>query len=55
MDTKMIYWYIIDKTIRETKKDKEMENIFEEIIAGNFPNLKDTEFKTQDTERPQTS
>lgn len=20
MDTKMIYWYIIDKTIRETKK-----------------------------------
>ncbi|CBL37222.1 hypothetical protein CL2_01060 [Anaerostipes hadrus] len=25
MDTKMIYWYIIDKTIRETKKDKEME------------------------------
>ena len=26
MDTKMIYWYIIDKTIRETKKDKEMES-----------------------------
>mgnify|MGYP003172607420 CR=1 FL=1 len=25
MDTKMIYLYIIDKTIRETKKDKEME------------------------------
>jgi len=25
MDTKMIYWYIIDKTIRESKKDKEME------------------------------
>jgi hypothetical protein len=25
MDTKMIYWYIIDKTIRETQKDKEME------------------------------
>ena len=28
MDTKMIYWYIIDKTIRESKKDKEMENEF---------------------------
>ena len=26
-----------------------MENIFEEIIAGNFPNLKDTEFKIQKT------
>ena len=37
------------------EKDKRMENIFEEILAGNFPNLKDTEFKTQDTERPQTS
>ena len=28
-----------------------MENIFEEIIAGNFPNLKDTEFKIQEAER----
>ena len=27
------------------EKDKGMENIFEEIIAGNFPNLKDTEFR----------
>lgn len=27
MDTKMIYLYIIDKTIRETKKDKEMEKL----------------------------
>ena len=26
------------------EKDKGMENIFEEIITGNFPNLKDTEF-----------
>jgi len=25
MDMKMIYLYIIDNTIRETKKDKEME------------------------------
>ena len=27
-----------------------MENIFEEIIAGNFPNLKDTEFKIQEAQ-----
>ena len=28
-----------------------MENIFEEIIDGNFPNLKDTEFKIQEAQR----
>ena len=28
-----------------------MENIFEEIIAENFPNLKDTEFKIQEAQR----
>ena len=28
-----------------------MENIFEEIITGNFPNLKDTEFKIQEAQR----
>ena len=28
-----------------------MENIFEEIIAGNFPNLKDTELKIQEAQR----
>jgi len=28
-----------------------MENIFEEIIAGNFPNLKATEFKIQEAQR----
>ena len=28
-----------------------MENIFEEIIAGNVPNLKDTEFKIQEAQR----
>ena len=33
------------------EKDKGMENIFEEIIAGNFPNLKDTEFKIQEEQR----
>ena len=33
------------------EKDKGNENIFEEIIAGNFPNLKDTEFKIQEAQR----
>ena len=28
-----------------------MEKIFEEIIIGNFPNLKDTEFKIQKAQR----
>ena len=28
-----------------------MENIFEEIITGNFPNLKDTDFKIQKEQR----
>ena len=30
------------------EKDKGMENIFEEIIQENFPNLKDTDFKIQE-------
>ena len=33
------------------EKDKGMENIFEEIITGNFPNLKDTNFKIQEGQR----
>ena len=33
------------------EKDKGIENIFEEIITGNFPNLTDTDFKTQEAER----
>ena len=33
------------------EKDKGMENIFEEIITGNFSNLKDTEFKIQEAQR----
>ena len=33
------------------EKDKGMENTFKEIIAGSFPNLKDTEFKIQEAER----
>ena len=28
-----------------------MENIFEEIITGNFPNLNDTDFKIQEAQR----
>ena len=33
------------------EKDKGMENIVEEIIDGNFPNLKDTGFKIQEAQR----
>ena len=33
------------------EKDKGMENIFEEIIIGNFPSLKDTDFKMQESQR----
>ena len=33
------------------EKDKGMENIFEEIIDGNFSNLKDTEFQIQEVQR----
>ena len=33
------------------EKDKGMENIFEEIITGNFPNLKDTDIKIQEAQR----
>ena len=32
------------------EKDKGMENIFEVIITGNFPNLKDTDFKIQEAQ-----
>jgi len=33
------------------EKEKGIENIFEEIITGNFPNLKDTDFKIQEVQR----
>ena len=33
------------------EKDKGMENIFEEIITGNFPNLKNAEFRIQEAQR----
>ena len=39
----------------EEEKEKGIENIFEEIMAENFPNLKDTDIKIQEAERPQTS
>ena len=37
------------------EKDKGIENIFEEIITGNFPNLKDADFKIREAQGPQTS
>ena len=33
------------------EKEKGVENIFEEIITGNFPILKDTDFKIQEAQR----
>ena len=33
------------------EKDKGIENIFEEIITGKFPNLKNTDFKIQEAQR----
>ena len=41
--------------IPEEEKEKGTENIFEEIMSENFPNLKDTDIKIQDVERAQTS
>ena len=33
------------------EKEKGIENIFEEIMAENFPNLKETDIKIQETQR----
>ena len=33
------------------EKEKGIENIFEEIMAENFPNLKDTDIKIQEAQR----
>ena len=33
------------------EKEKEIENIFEEIMAENFPNLKETDIKIQEAQR----
>ena len=39
-------------SIRE-EKEKETENIFEEIMSENFPNLKETDINTQEAQRVQ--
>ena len=39
------------KGIEGEGKEKGIENIFEEIMAENFPNLKDTEIKIQEAKR----
>ena len=36
---------------RRRRKEKEIENIFEEIIAENLPNLKETAIKIQEAQR----
>ena len=36
-------------------EEKRTENIFEEIMAENFPNLKETDIKIQEQRGPQTS
>ena len=33
------------------EKEKGIENIFEEIMAENFPNIKDTDIKIQEAQR----
>ena len=33
------------------KREKGIENIFEEVIAENFPNLKETDIKIQEAQR----
>ena len=38
--------------IPEEEKEKGIENIFEEIIAENFPNLKEKDIKTGSIESP---
>ena len=37
------------------EKERGIENIFEEIMADNFPNLKKTGIKIQEAQGPQTS
>ena len=37
------------------EKEKGIENIFEEIMAENLPNLKDTDIKIQEAHGPQTN
>ena len=39
-------------SIRRKKEEKGIENIFEEIMSENFPNLKERDSKSQEAERP---
>ena len=40
---------------RRKKNQRGVENIFEEIVAENFPNLKETDIQIQKHRGPQTS
>ena len=35
----------------EEEKEKGMENVFEEIMSENFPNLRETDIKIQEAQR----
>ena len=41
----------INKNSKGEEKEKGIENIFEEIMAENFPNLKETDIKIQEAKR----
>ena len=41
--------------VEEEEKEKGTKNIFEEIMAENFANLKEIDIKIQEAQRPQTS
>ena len=40
-----------DRNSREEEKEKGIENLFEEVMAENFANLKDTDTKIQESQR----
>ena len=42
-----------NRNSRRVEKDKGMENIFEEIMVENFPNLKHTDINIQEAQRAQ--
>ena len=50
-------WYKVDQSIyiigipEGEEKEKEIENLFEEIMAKNLPNLKETDTKIQKAQR----
>ena len=41
----------MNRNSRGEEKDKGSENIFEEIMAENFPNIKPTDIKVQEAQR----